>query len=55
MLRDILDLYESGLRKNVDSKLSMGLSSEKYDLTKLRPIDMFPHTPHVENVATLIR
>jgi len=31
MLRDILDLYESGLRKNVDSKLSMGLSSEKYD------------------------
>ena len=31
------------------------LSSEKYDLTKLRPIDMFPHTPHVENVATLIR
>jgi 23S rRNA (uracil1939-C5)-methyltransferase len=28
--------------------------SKKYELIKLRPIDMFPHTPHVENVATLI-
>ena len=31
------------------------LCSEKYELKKLRPVDMFPHTPHVENVATLIR
>jgi len=30
------------------------LCNEKYELKKLRPIDMFPHTPHVENVATLI-
>jgi 23S rRNA (uracil1939-C5)-methyltransferase len=30
------------------------LCNEKYELTKLRPVDMFPHTPHVENVATLI-
>ena len=30
------------------------LCNEKYELNKLRPVDMFPHTPHVENVATLI-
>ena len=30
------------------------LCDEQYELIKLRPIDMFPHTPHVENVATLI-
>jgi 23S rRNA (uracil1939-C5)-methyltransferase len=31
------------------------LCNEKYELKKLRPVDMFPHTPHVENVATLIQ
>ena len=31
------------------------LCKEKYEVVKLRPVDMFPHTPHVENVATLIR
>ena len=31
------------------------LCNEKYELTKLSPVDMFPHTPHVENVATLVR
>jgi 23S rRNA (uracil1939-C5)-methyltransferase len=30
------------------------LCNEKYNLIKLRPVDMFPHTPHVENVATLV-
>ena len=31
------------------------LCNEKYELIKLQPVDLFPHTPHVENVATLIR
>ena len=26
---------------------------EKYAVTKVRPVDMFPHTHHVENVALL--
>ena len=30
------------------------LVSEKYSIADLQPIDMFPHTPHIECVATLI-
>jgi 23S rRNA (uracil1939-C5)-methyltransferase len=26
---------------------------EKYAVTKVRPVDMFPHTHHVENVVLL--
>lgn len=29
------------------------LLSEKYDTVKVRPVDMFPHTHHIENVALL--
>ena len=29
------------------------LLSEQYDVLKMRPVDMFPHTSHVENVALL--
>ncbi len=29
------------------------LLSEKYDLTRIQPVDMFPHTHHVETVALL--
>ena len=27
--------------------------SEKYDVLKAQPVDMFPHTHHIENVALL--
>ena len=30
-----------------------GLLSDKYDIVKLQPVDMFPHTHHVETVALL--
>ena len=31
----------------------IALLYEKYDVIKVRPVDMFPHTHHVENVALL--
>lgn len=31
------------------------LMSEQYEVVKLQPVDMFPHTAHVENVALLQR
>jgi len=27
---------------------------EKYDVIKIQPVDMFPHTQHVENVVLLV-
>ncbi len=30
------------------------LLSEKYRVEKVRPVDMFPHTQHIENVALLV-
>lgn len=33
----------------------VALLSEKYKVEKIQPVDMFPHTHHVENVALLIR
>lgn len=29
--------------------------SEAYDLTGVQPVDMFPHTTHVENIVSLVR
>ena len=29
------------------------LLKEKYDIVKVQPVDMFPHTDHVENVVLL--
>jgi 23S rRNA (uracil1939-C5)-methyltransferase len=26
---------------------------DKYELAEIQPVDMFPHTAHVENVALL--
>lgn len=31
----------------------LGLLREKYRITKVQPVDMFPHTQHVENVCAL--
>jgi 23S rRNA (uracil1939-C5)-methyltransferase len=33
----------------------LGLLSEKYTVTKIQPVDMFPHTLHIENVVQLKR
>lgn len=32
----------------------LALLSEKYELERIRPVDMFPHTQHVENVVSLV-
>ena len=31
----------------------LNILSEKYDVTAVRPVDMFPHTHHIENVVQL--
>ena len=31
----------------------IALLTEKYDVSRIRPVDMFPHTQHVENVVLL--
>ena len=31
------------------------LMDEKYRVAAIQPVDMFPHTPHVENVVLLIK
>ena len=33
----------------------LNLLSEKYEVTKVQPVDMFPHTHHIENVVQLRR
>ncbi|KQS28212.1 23S rRNA (uracil(1939)-C(5))-methyltransferase RlmD [Dyadobacter sp. Leaf189] len=33
----------------------IALMSEAYEVTKVQPVDMFPNTHHVENVALLVR
>lgn len=32
----------------------IALLNEKYDVVRIKPVDMFPHTQHVENIALLI-
>jgi 23S rRNA (uracil1939-C5)-methyltransferase len=31
----------------------LALLDEKYEVTKIQPVDMFPHTLHIENVVQL--
>jgi 23S rRNA (uracil1939-C5)-methyltransferase len=31
----------------------LALMAENYEITKIRPVDMFPHTHHLENVVAL--
>jgi 23S rRNA (uracil1939-C5)-methyltransferase len=31
----------------------LALLEEKYSITKVQPVDMFPHTHHIENVVCL--
>ena len=31
----------------------LNLLDEKYEVTKVQPVDMFPHTHHIENVVQL--
>jgi 23S rRNA (uracil1939-C5)-methyltransferase len=31
----------------------LALLDAKYEVTRIRPVDMFPHTHHIENVAQL--
>jgi len=33
----------------------LAIFSEKYKITAVQPVDMFPHTQHVENVCALER
>ena len=33
----------------------LALLDEKYEVTKIQPVDMFPHTLHIENVVQLKR
>lgn len=33
----------------------LALMTDDYEITKIQPVDMFPHTHHVENVVQLIR
>ncbi len=33
----------------------LAIFDEKYKITKVQPVDMFPHTHHVENVVQLVR
>ena len=33
----------------------LSILSQKYRITRVRPVDMFPHTVHIENVVALVR
>ena len=44
--------------KNIDLVIEINKEKvyveEKYEVIKIQPVDMFPHTQHIESVALLI-
>ena len=59
--KTILDIIEKKPKKLIYISCNPGtqardikeLSQNNYELKKVLPLDMFPHTPHVENIAIL--
>lgn len=59
-VKDILDLEPSKIvyvscNPSTQARDIKLLCEEKYNLVKIQPIDMFPQTYHIENVALLIK
>ncbi len=57
LVRKILDLEASTLVyvscNPATQARDINLLDEKYQVTKIQPVDMFPHTHHIENVVQL--
>ena len=58
-MREIAGLMAQVLRKTDDEHIASDVKQLRgdwgYGLARARPVDMFPHTPHVEAVALLTR
>ena len=48
----IEDISEKGGRETVLATLANALS-DTYDIKSVTPVDMFPHTNHIENVVQI--
>lgn len=60
---DIIEIIKSCLPKKIvyvscnpaTQARDIGLLKDYYDITKVQPLDMFPHTHHLENITVLIK